>query len=45
MGIKRLLNGILSGEIGRLVIAHKDRLLRFGAELVFAIAGRRPPKS
>ena len=36
-GLKRLLNDILSDKIGRLVIAHKDRLLRFGAELVFAI--------
>lgn len=36
-GLKRLLNDILNGKIGRLVIAHKDRLLRFGAELVFAI--------
>jgi predicted site-specific integrase-resolvase len=25
------------GEIGRLVITHKDRLLRFGAELIFSI--------
>lgn len=36
-GLKRLLSGILTGEVGRLVIAHKDRLLRFGAELVFGI--------
>lgn len=36
-GLKRLLNDILSGRIERLVITHKDRLLRFGAELVFAI--------
>jgi Resolvase, N terminal domain len=36
-GLKLLLNDILSGKIGRLVIAHKDRLLRFGAELIFAI--------
>ena len=36
-GLKRLLTGILDDQIGRLVIAHKDRLLRFGAELVFAI--------
>jgi putative resolvase len=36
-GLKHLLNEILSGKIGRLVIAHKDRLLRFGAELIFAI--------
>lgn len=36
-GLKRLLNAIIDGQIGRLVITHKDRLLRFGAELVFAI--------
>jgi putative resolvase len=36
-GLKRLLNEILAGKINRLVLTHKDRLLRFGAELVFAI--------
>ena len=36
-GLKRLLNEILADRIGRLVITHKDRLLRFGAELVFAM--------
>lgn len=36
-GLKRLLDAIIDGQIGRLVITHKDRLLRFGAELVFAI--------
>ena len=36
-GLKRLLDAIIDGSVGRLVIAHKDRLLRFGAELVFAI--------
>jgi len=36
-GLKKLLNAILDGNIGRLVITHKDRLLRFGAELVFAL--------
>lgn len=36
-GLKRLLDAIIEGQIGRLVITHKDRLLRFGAELVFAI--------
>ena len=36
-GLKRLLNEILAGRIGRLVVTHKDRLLRFGAELVFAL--------
>jgi len=36
-GLKRLLDAIIGGKVGRLVITHKDRLLRFGAELVFAI--------
>jgi len=36
-GLKRLLDVIIEGQVGRLVITHKDRLLRFGAELVFAI--------
>ena len=36
-GLKRLLDGIVEGEVGRLVLTHTDRLLRFGAELVFAL--------
>lgn len=36
-GLKHLLDAVVEGHIGRLVITHKDRLLRFGAELVFAI--------
>ncbi len=36
-GLKKLINAILDNEVGRLVITHKDRLLRFGAELIFAI--------
>ena len=36
-GLKRLLEDVVEGRVGRLVITHKDRLLRFGAELVFAI--------
>jgi len=36
-GLKKLLNGIMNEDIGRLVVTHKDRLLRFGAELVFAV--------
>ena len=36
-GLRSLLDAILEGKVGRLVITHKDRLLRFGAELVFAI--------
>ena len=36
-GLKKLLSAILDDNAGRLVLTHKDRLLRFGAELVFAI--------
>ena len=36
-GLKKLLEAILDDQVGRLVITHKDRLLRFGAELVFSI--------
>ena len=36
-GLTKLLNLILEGQVKRLVLTHKDRLLRFGAELIFAI--------
>jgi predicted site-specific integrase-resolvase len=36
-GLRRLLNSIMAGDVGRLIVTHKDRLLRFGAELVFAV--------
>lgn len=36
-GLRRLISRICSGEVERLVITNKDRLLRFGAELVFAL--------
>jgi excisionase family DNA binding protein len=36
-GLKVLLERIMNGQISRLVLTHKDRLLRFGAELVFAL--------
>ena len=36
-GLRQLLQRIIDGNVGRLVITHKDRLLRFGSELVFAI--------
>lgn len=36
-GLTKLLNLILEGKVKRLVLTHKDRLLRFGAELVFSI--------
>jgi len=34
---QKLLDAILDDSVGRLVLTHKDRLLRFGAELVFSI--------
>jgi len=36
-GFTHLLNALVNGEVERLVIAHREQLLRFGAELVFAI--------
>jgi putative resolvase len=36
-GLKKLIKAICSGIVGRLVITHKDRLMRFGAELIFSI--------
>ncbi|MHB8345197.1 MAG: recombinase family protein, partial [Ferrimicrobium sp.] len=36
-GLKVLISRICSGEVGRLVLSHKDRVLRFGSELVFSL--------
>jgi excisionase family DNA binding protein len=36
-GLRGLIKRICSGEVRRLVLTHKDRLLRFGSELVFAL--------
>lgn len=36
-GLKKLIKEICSGGVGRLVITHKDRLLRFGSELIFSL--------
>ena len=36
-GLRPLMERICSGEIERLVLTHQDRLLRFGAEFVFAL--------
>ena len=36
-GLKQLIQKICSGKIDRLVLTHKDRLLRFGSELIFAL--------
>jgi len=40
-GLKRLIDGILDESVGRLVLTHTDRLLRFGAELIFALCEAR----
>ena len=36
-GLRQLLAPIVSDQVERRVITHKDRLLRFGGELVFAM--------
>ena len=38
-GLKGLIKVLCNQEIERLVITHKDRLLRFGSELIFSICG------
>ena len=40
-GLRKLLDHILKKNISRLVLTHKDRLLRFGAELIFALCEAR----
>lgn len=39
-GLTKLIDLLLSGDISRLVITNKDRLLRFGSELIFSICER-----
>lgn len=36
-GLNRLIKLLCSSQIDRLVITHKDRLLRFGSELIFTL--------
>ena len=36
-GLSRLLELIVQGQMSRLVLTHKDRLLRFGADLIFRL--------
>jgi putative resolvase len=40
-GLKKVLRLILTGEVSRLVLTYKDRLLRFGSELVFELCRAR----
>ena len=34
-GLKKLIREIISGRISKIVLTHKDRLLRFGSEIIF----------
>jgi putative resolvase len=36
-GLQQLVQRLCVGGVGRLVLTHKDRLLRFGSELIFAL--------
>ena len=36
-GLRKLIQSICLGKLDRLVLTHKDRLLRFGAELIFSL--------
>ena len=36
-GFRQLMTMLLSGKIRRIVVMHKDRLLRFGSEIIFLI--------
>ena len=36
-GLKKLLKLILSGQVSKIILTHRDRLLRFGSELVFLV--------
>ena len=36
-GLQRLLRMILAGEVHELILTHRDRLLRFGSQLLFEI--------
>lgn len=43
-GFNALLDSVMSGEVGELVVAHKDRLCRFGFELFARVAERHNTK-
>ncbi len=40
-GLQRLLEDIVADRVGRLVVTHQDRLLRFGADLIFALCNAK----
>lgn len=39
-GLQALLDAILSGDVGEVVVAHRDRLCRFGFELLESLANK-----
>jgi putative resolvase len=39
-GLTRLIELITTNQVKRLVLTHKDRLLRFGAEIIFALCSQ-----
>ena len=36
-GLKKLIKLLISGQVSKLILPHKDRLLRFGSEIIFSI--------
>lgn len=40
-GLADLIDAVMGEEVSRLVLTHKDRLLRFGSEIVFAVCDRK----
>ena len=36
-GLRKLIQRICQGDVGRIVLTHRDRLLRFGIELIFSL--------
>ena len=36
-GLRKLLRLIMTGQVEKLILTHKDRLLRFGSELIFEL--------
>ena len=39
-GLKALIQKICAGKVARLVLTHRDRLLRFGSELIFSLCAQ-----
>ncbi len=36
-GLRKLIQRICQGDVGRIVLTHRDRLMRFGIELIFSL--------